>query len=445
MLQGINYKEEQVRTILNDLQGTLEGTDVVPLSEAAQEVVSFIQSNNRGGVRTTLKNLLEKFERKPYGWSYPGILCTVANLCARSKVEVRSDGNILEGDDLERALRNTHGHGNVVLEPQIEFTGSQVRGLKEFFEDFFDSPPQSNEARDLGRQTGAALQQMVNELTPLASQVSQYGFLSALTPVLETLKDISSKPYTWYLTELLRQKDDLLDVKEKTIEPIRRFMSGSQKGIFDSAQKFVQEQEPNFGYVDDMNTSQLIEALADPECFKGNHMQNVKTILDEFHEKFEAQVAAEISKARDSLDILKSHLCGTSEFSSLTLDQQEQIARPFEEFGRSVDSQRLIAVIRDNFRRFEEKEYQDLFSKMASWTKTEPPPGPTGENGSVSTVGSGTGNSVAESPVEYIAVRSITVPFEKAWLADESDVDMYIELLRKAWLESIRGGKRIQV
>ena len=42
---------------------------------------------------------------------------------------------------MERALRNAHGHGNVVLEPQVEFTASQVRALKEFFEDFFDAPP----------------------------------------------------------------------------------------------------------------------------------------------------------------------------------------------------------------------------------------------------------------------------------------------------------------
>ena len=128
------------------------------------------------------------------------MLCTLANLCARGKIEVRTDGNLLEEDDLERALRNTHGHGNVVLDPQVDFTASQVRALKEFYEDFFDEPPRDSEAKALGKETGTAVQELLHQLTPLAAQVSQYPFLNALTPVIEKLKEIGDKPYTWYLT-----------------------------------------------------------------------------------------------------------------------------------------------------------------------------------------------------------------------------------------------------
>jgi hypothetical protein len=146
MLRGITYTENDIAKCLKHSQQGLFGNDATSLSEAEQEVLAFIQNNNRVGVRTTLKNLVEKFERKPYGWQYAAVLCTLANLCARGKVEVRTDSNLLEEDDLERALRNYHGHGNVVLEPQVEFTASQVRALKEFFEDFFDAPPRDRKS-----------------------------------------------------------------------------------------------------------------------------------------------------------------------------------------------------------------------------------------------------------------------------------------------------------
>src|SRR5690606_35635363 len=126
MLRGIEYKEDNIKTIL----ATRQEGDIYHLTEAEQELFAFIQSNNRGGVRTTLKNLLEKFERKPYGWHHAALLCTLAMLSARGKVEVQIDGNLLEDDTMERALRNTHVHGHVVLEPQVEFTASQVRVLK---------------------------------------------------------------------------------------------------------------------------------------------------------------------------------------------------------------------------------------------------------------------------------------------------------------------------
>ena len=278
MLCGVSYSENDIGNCLNRTEDGLFGNDATALAESEQEVLAFIQSNNRGGVRTTLKSLLEKFERKPYGWYYAAILCTLANLCARGKVEVRLDGNILEDSELERALRNTHGQGNVVLEPQVEFTASQVRALKSFYEDFFDSPPRSSEAKALGKETGEAFQEMVHTLSPLASQAEQYPFLNALTPVLDSLKEVSGKPYTWHLTELGKQEDRLLDMKEDVIDPIRKFMSGSQKDIYNQARSFLQNQEPNFIYVPGDEITKIRAILNDPKCYKETASNSSKGI-----------------------------------------------------------------------------------------------------------------------------------------------------------------------
>lgn len=448
MLRGITYTENDIAKCLKHSQQGLFGNDATSLAESEQELLAFIQSNNRGGVRTTLKNLLEKFERKPYGWYYAAVLCTLANLCARGKVEVRSDGNLLEEDELERVLRNTHGHGNVVLEPQVEFTASQVRALKEFFEDFFDAPPRASEAKALGKETGTAFQELMHQLTPLAAQASQYPFLNTLTPVLEKLKELTGKPYTWYLTELTRQKDVLLDMKESIIDPVRKFMSGPQKGIFDNARKFVQSQEPNFAYIEGDETAQVVASLTEPECFKGNRMQQVKTQVETLQEKVTAQVEAEIVKAKETVAALKGRLSGMTEFSALNGEQQEQITRPFNEFNVAIERQKLIAVIRDTLRRFEESDYQRLLSQMTSWAQPAPAPEPSPQPGNTARTDEGTKPTPPAKPkprIEYVPSRSVKVSFDKAWLADETDVERYLKSMREALLDEIRKGKRIQI
>jgi len=448
MLRGITYTENDIAKCLKHSQQGLFGNDATSLAESEQELLAFIQSNNRGGVRTTLKNLLEKFERKPYGWYYPAVLCTLANLCARGKVEVRADGNLLEEDELERALRNTHGHGNVVLEPQVEFTASQVRALKEFFEDFFDAPPRASEAKALGKEAGTALQELMHQLNPLAAQAGQYPFLNALTPVLEKLKELTGKPYTWYLTELTRQEDALLDMKESVIDPVRKFMSGPQKGIFDNARKFVQSQEPNFAYIEGDETAQVVASLTDPECFKGNRMQQVKTQVETLQEKVTAQIEAEIVKAKETVAALKDRLCGMAEFGALNGEQQEQVTRPFNEFNTAIERQKLIAVIRDTLRRFEESDYQRLLSQMTSWAQPAPAPEPAPQPGQTARTDEGTKPTPPAKPeprIEYVPSRSVKVSFDKAWLADETDVERYLESMREAMLEEIRKGKRIQI
>ena len=445
MLQGITYKEEQIKVILSDRQGTLEGMGVTSLMESEQEMLAFIQSNNRGGVRTTLKTLLEKMERKPYGWYYAAILCTLAKLCARGKLEVRIDGNILEDDDLERALRNTHGHGNVVLEPQIDFTASQVRSLKEFYAEFFDSPPRANEAKALGTETGVALKELLPQLTPLAAQASQYPFLTALNPVIDGLKEIIGKPYTWYLTELLRQEDALLDMKEKVIDPLRKFMGGPLKAIFDEARKFVQAQESNFSYLAGDESSQVISALTDPECFKGNRMQQVKSLVYTLQEKVEAHVATEIVKAKEAVTGLQESLCAMPEFAGLSQAQQGQITKPFADVVEQLGKQTLIAVIRDTPRRVKETEYPQLLSRIADWSQPVVKPTTTGSDGRKPSSTPDTTTKTAEPRIEYVTSQSVRVSFDKRWLADEADVERYLESMKKALLTEIRSGKRIQI
>lgn len=448
MLRGITYTENDIVNYLkHSLQG-LFGNDATSLAESEQEILAYIQSNNRGGVRTTLKNLMEKFERKPYGWYYAAVLCTLAKLCARGKIEVRADGNLLEEDELERTLRNSHGHGNVVLEPQVEFTASQVRSLKEFFEDFFDAPPSASEAKALGKETGTALHELTHKLATLAAQSSQYPFLNALTPMLEKLKELNSKPYTWYLSELPRQADTLLDMKESVIDPVRKFMSGPQKGIFDNARKFVQTQEPNFTCIDGEETAQVVASLTDQECFKGNRMQQVKTQVETLQEKINTQIDAEIAKARETVAALKVRLCSMAEFSALNDAQQEQVTRPFNEFNAAIERQKLIAVIRDTLRRFEERDYQLLLSRLTalgqSSTVAETPP-KIRNSEDVSKENSETEKTPTLHIVEYIPSRAVRVNFDKAWLANETDVDLYLESMRQALLDEIRQGKRIQI
>jgi hypothetical protein len=339
------------------------------------------------------------------------------------------------------------GHSNVVLEPQVEFTASQVRALKEFYEDFFDAPPGASEAKALGKETGAKLDELMHELTLLASHGRQYTFLNALTPVLEKLRELTGKPYTWYLTEFARQEDAVLNMKEGVIDPVRKFMSGPQKDIFDNASKFVQTQDPNFAYIDGNEASQVVSSLTDPECFKGTRMQQVKTQVEALHEKVAAQLGAEIAKAKETVASLKGRLCGMTEFSTLSSEQQQKIIRPFNEIATAIERQNLIAFIRDTLRRFEERDYQIQLSQMTAWAQPAPTPKPETVPGERPSPGEGTILPPAEPEplIEYVPSRSVRVSFNKAWLADEGDVDLYLKSMREALLAEIHNGKRIQI
>ena len=232
---------------------------------------------------------------------------------------------------LERALLNTHGYNNVVLEPTVEFTAAQVRRLKEFFEDFFDAPPSSNEAKALGKETNAKVQDLMTELDRLHTQADRYPFLNGLEPVIDKLKDLASKPYTWYLTEIAREEDALLDMKEQLIDPVRKFMGGSQKAIYDEAKTFLKDQEPNFTYVETPELEEVRTTLYDPQCFKGNRIQQLKAKLDALKQRVDEQVSEARTKAQSILDDLQRRLHNMPEYQKLPAERTEELNAPFKE------------------------------------------------------------------------------------------------------------------
>jgi hypothetical protein len=276
-------------------------------------------------------------------------------------------------------------------------------------------------------------------LLPLAQQTSQYPFLVSLVPVTDKLKGIASKPYSWFLTEFSKETDFLLDAKEGVIDPIIKFMNGPQRAIFDEAQIFLRQQEPNLTYVDS-DTEQIVMVLADPKCFKGSAMQGLKAQLSALQVKITTMLQEERYKAVQALEVLQAKLHSASEYAELTPERQAELNAPFMKAIMEFEKNGLIGIIEGSVRRFEDVDYPRLLSKMAEWSKPVIiPESEIGESGDKKPpIG-------VKSTVEYVPSRAVKVSFDKAWLADENDVERYLESMREALLDEIRKGKRIQI
>jgi hypothetical protein len=433
MLRGHVFDESQVATYLKQ-QNTQLGDGTNPLAESEQELLSFVQSNKKKGIRISLKSLLERFEAIPFGWSYAAVLCTLAKLYSRGKAEITKDGNILEDEQLEKALKNSREQANILIDPQIEFTASQIRNHKEFYSDFFDTPVQTSEVKALGKDTNTEFQKLTGKLEQIADQTDRFPFLKILEPVQEKLQKLCDKPYTWYLTELPKQSDDLLDMKENIIDPICKFMDGSQKKIYEKAKEYLNNQDSNFDYTDGNEKEQITELLNDPNCFRNNSMQQAKSLLDDLKKKVTARLKEQIKASEETISALKQRTENIPEYAALSDERKEQIQREFDEFINRLPSEKVIAVIRDRTRTFEETTYPNLLKNIDRWAHPEPESKEQQKD-----------NKVSEPEIQYVMKKHITVPFKNAYLATEADVNSYLESEKEVLLKEIKKGKRIQI
>jgi len=428
MLRGVTYLEADIGKYLDNSQQSFLVTDVANLSEAEQEMLAFITRSKNTGTRITIKSLLEAFEKKPYGWYYAAMLCTLAKLITRGKVELREDSNLHENPRvIESAIRNTSKQGNIVIHPCEIIDERDLAKAKEFYRDFFETPTSSNEVKSIGQDIQRGFLDIQSTLDELIVQQSKYPFLSALKSYSDEIQEMNDKPYVWFVLGMKEQRNHWLEAKDQIIDPIRRFMSGAQKAIFDRAREFMNNNQANSTYLDADSMVEIQSTLHDPECFKGGKIQQLKAKVDQLQQQVDQLLSSEKEKAvavgKKKLEQLMT------EEGILALDsfKQSELKRPIEQAMQQVEIQAIIAVIRDLANRMEGELWTQALTQLACYGQqklsgggTTPPP-----------------------PVTFVPVSSVKVSM--GFLQTESDVDRYVSELKAKLVQLIHEGKRINL
>jgi len=222
------------------------------------------------------------------------------------------------------------------------------------------------------------------------------------------------------------------------------------KSIYLDVRRFIQSERHNFADVEGDEVSQIEAVLADVDCYKGNSIQQAKSLMQAVQKKIADKLHVEKERAGVEIDALKQKLMAMPEFGELTATQKDSLLEPFARIQRQVDAQSLIGMVRDDLRRFEQGLYPDLLSQAITLAQPEPekpkPPAPAPDGSKT------TSQEVAEpeptptpQKVEVVNIHSLKVPSDKPLLTNDQDVDAYIEQLRKAMLEEIASGKQVQV
>lgn len=436
MLRGVTYRESDIVSFLNPA-ATLGFDATATLSEAELEIRNHITSEAARGLRPTLQSVLQRFERKPYGWYLAAIQCITAKLVGVGQIELWRDGEILEQTaDLAHALRNTKGFGNVQLTPQEVIPSSKLRALKEFYSHFFDQPVQLSEARALGTQTATAFTALQSQLADLYGQRDDYPFLSALAEPLALLNEVSGKRYSFYFGELDPFIDDLEEAKEGIIDPIRRFMGGSQKALYREAAAFLRDNRANLSHSNDGGPARLQALLDDPAIYRGNQMQGVKRLLDGLRQQVTELVAQEREQAQAWLDERWAQLAAEDMFDLLTIDQQQRLQAECMALRNAFEREPLVAVIRERRNDFERETYPGLLSQMAAWAhiNAAPAQGDDDEDG-----------AQPAPQIAYVSMQSLRIVHDRHVLMTEEDVDAYLAAWKERLMAAIRDGQRIQL
>jgi len=438
LLGGKSFPEADVTKYVQSDDNTLGGLGG-QLETPADEVFKVgVLQRDKLGEQVTVKKLVDQFQAKPYGWDYGSVLCTIAYLYGKGRITVELDNVALKRSEVAQQLRNSQKHASLIVRKQATFDPAKVKVFADFVKDYFDKANPPKDPTELA-QNGAEL--LKAELDRLKSIVhtSRYPFTSALQGPIDLLEAVVGKAPTWYVSEFVGG-DELIEAKNDVIVPVDQFIKGPQAGIFDGAQRFLQQASGNLSYLPTGAASLTESLLADPAIFRGNKANQLKSAVDELRSKLEALIAEEQKKATGAILARRGDLEDTEYFKAATEDAQQSAIGAIDLEVLLLEQETSIAKLRLAPATFAQTNFPRLLAELAAAR-------PVSVVDPISEAARPDGDEApAPQPKptpQFVQIAQIPVQGGKPVLASAADVDEYVEALREALTAAVAEGKRI--
>ncbi len=403
------------------------------LTEAEEDVLTYVTRNGNDGKRNTVDEIVRQYELRPYGWPAMATLLQLARLFRMGRIELRAP-DLLDARAAAEALKNPRQRGNVRVRLQAQFNAGQVTALKQFHQEFFSRDNAGSDPRSVASETQTALAAEVRELQALLAQTGRYPFLNQLQPVREQIEGIAGRDYSALLNDLPAFGDALLDARENLIAPLKAFMNGAQRQTYDDVVAFFREEQANFADLPADDLAAVKAAVESQTPFRGGTLPQAKAAMTRLRAQIAAQLTDEQRAGLAVIDAQAEKLKALPEFAMLDAAQQAQVLRAGEQARNDVAGARFVSTARDRLRRYLDGDYPN---QLALLMRLSAPP-PATDN---------TADAPAAPAPQFILAAGLlrAAHAGRDVLTTEADVDAWLRALREAALAELKRGNRISL
>ena len=422
MIRG-NFSEATVAQVVREQDDLLEGS-AIQLSEAEQEVLVDVERQQKLGERLSAEDLVRKFEARPYGWSNWATLTFIARLYRLGKLELR-EKELLSSVEVIEALTNSRRLGGVSVRKQEQFDTSTVNALKRFHQELFNVQSIGTDARSTCEAFRMAMREEAQDLREIAAQAASYPFLAAVKPWAEQAEAMAKKDDGYLLNQLGTFKDSWLDAEEDLLTPLKQFLNGNQKAVYDEVRAFELRYGDEFADLPAEQVAPLRKLLESDKPYAGGLIPQAKSAIVELQRQLAERLAEAKVKALEEINEQEARLKATADFQKLDTSQQEQVLAATSAAKADVEaaSQPGRALLRVN--RYRAEEVPKQLQRMAALAAPA--------------------DTSTAAPITVVAASALRVNCLLSQITNEAELEQWLEAMRAAAQAELDQGHRISL
>ncbi|MCD8362902.1 MAG: BREX system P-loop protein BrxC [Lachnospiraceae bacterium] len=292
--------EADIRKIFtgNEKQLTLEGTNTIPNSLALHDVNDYISLNTSRHTKTSMKSLLDRFLKAPYGFVEADVQWLVAKLFKDGEIAfyVNSESVTLLSrsvDEIVRFVTRREFQERLMTEKRIRASEKQKKAVREVMKELFGASLASDDDDAVMSTFLRYAQRLKTELEKLEIYYKaqpQYPGRKIVQQGLQMMNDLLLLQNTAdFFRDIDSERDELLDYAED-FEPVRKFFSGEQLAIFDRAIRLMAIYDDSHTFIVDEkieSTAAQIKAIMRKASPYGEIFR-LPGLLEEFQKAYNA-------------------------------------------------------------------------------------------------------------------------------------------------------------
>jgi hypothetical protein len=422
MVHGV-FNETTVAAVVRDQDDLLDGL-AVQLSEAEQEVLVEVERSKNQAERLSAEALVRKFEGRPYGWSNWATLTFIARLYRLGKLELR-EKELLSSVEVIEALTNSRKLGGVSVRKQEVYDTSTVNALKRFHQELFNVQSLGTDARSTCEAFRMAMAEEAQDLREIAAQATSYPFLAAVKPWAEQAEAMAKKDDGYLLNQLESFKASWLDAEEDLITPLKQFLNGNQKTVYDEVRSFELRYGDEFADLPAEQVRPLRMLLESDKPYAGGLIPQAKSATVELQKQLGERLAAAKTKALEEISEQEARLKATADFQKLEASKQEQVLAATAAAKTDVEaaSQPGRALLRVS--RYRNDEVPKQLQRLAALAAPADIP--------------------TAAPIKVVAASALKVNCQLSQITNSQELQQWLDALRASAQAELDQGHRISL
>ncbi|MCI8646068.1 MAG: BREX system P-loop protein BrxC [Firmicutes bacterium] len=237
--------ETDVRSLFknNGQQLTLDGMKTAKNELALHDVNDYIALNTQRHMKTSMKSILERFLKAPYGFVEADVQWLVAKLFKDGEIAMFVNNEAVtllakSEEEIIRYLTRKEFHEKLMTEKRVKANEKQKKSVREVMKELFNVTSASDDDDAIMKSFFGYANDLKNDLEKLDihyTAQSAYPGKQFIASGKKLMVEVLQMKYSnEFFAGIDRKKDDFLDFAED-YEPVKKFFAGDQKAIFDKA------------------------------------------------------------------------------------------------------------------------------------------------------------------------------------------------------------------